>query len=163
MSLTSDLLSHYLNQPLDEHTSTTLFWPRLIVDQSGQTMPMRSRKQLALLVYLATEHQIVHSRETLMAAVLARGNDDQRPKQFAGHALAPARTSGQACCGWCTGHRSADHRPQQCTDHPAWIDRADVNCFNRLLERSHQHAHTTPQPGAALSGRPNRSRSALSG
>ncbi|MCX6047964.1 MAG: winged helix-turn-helix domain-containing protein, partial [Chloroflexi bacterium] len=38
----------------------------LILDQQGQSIPMRSRKQLALLLYLATEHQVAHSRETLM-------------------------------------------------------------------------------------------------
>ena len=43
------------------------FGPGLIVDQGGQAIPTRSRKQLALLVYLATEHQIAHSRDTLMA------------------------------------------------------------------------------------------------
>src|SRR5690349_21239475 len=48
-------------------TQLHFFGPGLIEDQHGQLIPMRSRKQLALLAYLATEHQSAHSRETLLA------------------------------------------------------------------------------------------------
>ena len=48
-------------------TQVRFFGPGLIEDQHGQPIPMRSRKQLALLAYLATEYQIAHARETLLA------------------------------------------------------------------------------------------------
>lgn len=48
-------------------TQLRFFGPGLIADQHGQPIPMRSRKQLALLAYLATEQQSAHSRETLLA------------------------------------------------------------------------------------------------
>jgi DNA-binding SARP family transcriptional activator len=47
--------------------SLRCFGPSTIVDQRGQVVPMRSRKQLALLVYLATEQCSAHSRESLLA------------------------------------------------------------------------------------------------
>jgi DNA-binding SARP family transcriptional activator len=42
------------------------FGPGLIADANGQPVAMSARKQLALLVYLVTEHPIAHSRESLL-------------------------------------------------------------------------------------------------
>ena len=41
--------------------------PGRIEDAHGQPLAVRSRKQLALLAYLAIEHQTAHSRDALMA------------------------------------------------------------------------------------------------
>jgi len=119
------------------------FGPGLIVDQGGQAVPMRSRKQLALLVYLSTEYQTVHSRERLLAlfwpdeAISNSLNNLRvtlsRLRQIANR-VAPADTALAALL-------ITDRRTVQID--PAWIDLVDINRFHRLLESSRQHEHTS--------------------
>lgn len=117
------------------------FGPGLILDASGQPVAMRSRKQLALLVYLATEHPTAHSRETLMAlfwpeetTAVAQNNlrvTLSRLRTLAGKLVAAATPVGELLI--------ADRNNIQID--PFWIDTVDVNRFNRLLERTRCHDH----------------------
>jgi DNA-binding SARP family transcriptional activator/predicted ATPase len=122
-------------------TQFRFFGPGLIVDASGQPVAMRSRKQLALLVYLATEHANAHSRETLMALFW--------PEETTAGAQNNLRVT-LSRLRTLAGKLVVDDAPPAellITDrssvqlHPAWIDRVDVNHFNHLLERTRQHAH----------------------
>ncbi len=119
------------------------FGPGLIVNSHGQPVAVRSRKQLGLLAYLASEHQIAHSRDTLLAlfwpeeapptalnnlrVTLSRLRD-------LGDKLAPAGATNVALL-------VTDRHSVQI--EPAWVAYADVNRFNWLLERTRQHAHTS--------------------
>jgi len=119
------------------------FGPGLIVDQDGQAVPMRSRKQLGLLVYLSTEHQTVHSRATLLAlfwpneATPTALNNLRvtlsRLRQLA-NTLAPVDAARAVLL-------ITDRRNVQID--PAWVDRVDTNHFQRLLESSRQHGHSS--------------------
>lgn len=103
---------------------------------------MRSRKQLALLAYLATEHQNSHSRETLMAlfwpeeaAPSAQNNLRvilSRLRELAGKLVAAGTTPDELLL--------SDRYSVQL--HPAWLDRADANRFYQWLEGTQQHIHT---------------------
>ncbi len=117
------------------------FGPGLIVDGSGHSVALRSRKQLALLAYLVTEHTTAHSRETLLAIFWP---DETTPaalnnlrvtlsrlRQLA-KKLEPAETTQPALL-------IADRRTVQID--PAWVDLADTNRFYRLIESSRQHDH----------------------
>ena len=122
-------------------TQFRFFGPGLILDASGQPVAMRSRKQLALLVYLAMEPSIAHSRETLMAlfwpeetTAVAQNNlrvTLSRLRTLAGKLVATDAPPAELLI--------TDRSSVQL--HPAWIDRVDVNHFNHLLERTRQHAH----------------------
>lgn len=119
------------------------FGPGVILDQNGQPIPMRSRKQLALLVYLATEHQNTHSRETLLALFWPEETTTgaqnnlrvtlSRLRELAGKLGAADVPPGELLI--------TDRTHVQL--HPAWIDRADTNHFHRLLDGTRQHAHAS--------------------
>jgi len=119
------------------------FGPGLIVDPGGQAIPMRSRKQLALLVYLATEHQNAHSRDTLMALFWP---EETTPSAQNNLRVTLSRLRELAAKLAADGVPHADllladrHTVQL---HPTWVDGADVNGFNRRLNRTRQHAHSS--------------------
>jgi len=119
------------------------FGPGLIEDARGHSIALRSRKQLALLAYLATEHATAHSRETLLAifwpddATTSALNNLRvtlsRLRQL-------AKKSGSAEVAQ-PALLIADRRTVQID--PAWVDQADTNQFYRLMESSRQHSHTS--------------------
>ncbi|MCE7988083.1 MAG: hypothetical protein DYG89_43515 [Caldilinea sp. CFX5] len=123
------------------------FGPGVIQAADGQPIPMRSRKQLALLVYLATEYQIAHSRETLLALFWPEETtaDAQnnlrvtlsRLRELGGKLTTPAATLGATPAAELL---IIDRNRVQL--HPEWIAHVDVNRFNRLLTQTRQHAHT---------------------
>lgn len=118
------------------------FGPGVIQALDGQPIPMRSRKQLALLVYLATEHHIVHSREALLAlfwpeekTAAAQNNlrvTLSRLRELA-RKLTPTKLPAAELL-------IIDRNRIQL--HPAWRDEVDVNRFIHLLEETRRHAHT---------------------
>ncbi len=133
---------------MDQHRrmntySFRFFGPGLIMDAHENPVPLRSRKQLALLAYLATEHPAVHSRETLLALFWP---DEATPTALNNlrvtlsrlrqltNTLAPADAARSALL-------ITDRRTVQMD--PAWVDHADTNRFQQLLERSRQHDHTS--------------------
>ena len=117
------------------------FGPGIIVDRDGQAVAMRSRKQLGLLAYLASEHQIAHSRETLLALFWPNETTStalnnlrvtlSRLRQLANNLTLDGVTQSDLLV-------SDRHNVQI---DQAWIEHVDVNCFNRLLESTRQHAH----------------------
>ncbi|HQY93809.1 BTAD domain-containing putative transcriptional regulator [Caldilinea sp.] len=119
------------------------FGPGLIVDAEGQPLALRSRKQLALLAYLATEHVMMHSRETLQALFWP---DDPTPTAQNNLRVTLSRLRAVAArlalAGAAPPALLVTDRHNVQID-PAWIDYADTNRFNRLLERSQQHEHTS--------------------
>lgn len=123
-------------------TQLRFFGPGLIEAQHGQPIPIRSRKQLALLAYLATEYQIAHPRETLLALfwpeeTMADAQNNLRVTLSRLRALGGKLVSGGAPLAELL---IVDRHSVQL--HPAWIDRVDVNLFNQRLERTRQHTHT---------------------
>ncbi|MCX6049558.1 MAG: BTAD domain-containing putative transcriptional regulator, partial [Chloroflexi bacterium] len=110
---------------------------------------MRSRKQLALLLYLAAEHQVAHSRETLMVLFWPEEKtaDAQnnlrvtlsRLRELAGKLVTRNVPPDELL--------STDRSSVQI--NPSWIACADVNQFNQLLARTRQHAHTLRSQCAA--------------
>lgn len=117
------------------------FGSGVALDSRGQPVPMRSRKQLALLAYLATEHAIAHSRERLMAlfwpeetTAVAQNNlrvTLSRLRELAGK-LVVADTPAKELL-------ISDRSTVQF--NPVWIDSADINRFLRLLEQTRRHDH----------------------
>ena len=120
-----------------------LFGPGLIVDAHGRSMALRSRKQLALLAYLATEHATAHSRETLLAIFWP---DEETPAALNNLrvTLSRLRQLAKKVRSAETAQSAlliADRRTVQID--PAWVDLADTNRFDRLMESSRQHGHTS--------------------
>lgn len=119
-----------------------LFGPGIILDQHGEVIAMRSRKQLAMLAYLAVEHQTVHSRESLMALLwpdedTASAQNNLRVTLSRLRELAvKIATEGESP----TDMLLVDRRTVQL--HPAWVDHVDTNRFLQLMERTHRHAHS---------------------
>lgn len=113
-----------------------------IAAANGASVPMRSRKQLALLGYLATEHQVAHSRETLLALFwpeepMAAAQNNLRVT------LSRLRELGNKLTTAATPDAELliiDRNWVQL--HPDWITHVDVNRFNHLLTQTRQHAHT---------------------
>ena len=135
--------------PSPTHSMSTIqlhfFGPGLTLDQTGQAIPMRSRKQLALLVYLATEHQIAHSRESLQAlfwpaesTAVAQNNlrvTLSRLREWAGKVAGTASPASEVLI--------IERSTVQF--HPDWVARVDVNLFTQHLESTRQHRHSTRQ------------------
>ncbi len=110
-----------------------------VLSPEGQPITLRSRKLLALLAFLALEHQRPHSREALAAqfwpddsAAAAQNNlrvtlsrlrdvGKQLPAEPAQELLQVSRLAVQLSA--------------------AWVERADVNYFSQLIERTLRHAH----------------------
>ncbi len=120
-----------------------LFGPGLIVDAHGRSMALRSRKQLALLAYLATEHATAHSRKTLLAIFWP---DEETPAALNNLRviLSRLRQLAKKVRSAETAQAAlliADRRTVQID--PAWVDLADTNRFDRLMESSRQHGHTS--------------------
>ncbi|MCB0187250.1 MAG: AAA family ATPase, partial [Caldilineaceae bacterium] len=118
------------------------FGPGLLFDPQGQAVAMRSRKQLALLVYLASEHQTAHSRDTLLSLLWpdeARANA-QNNLRFT---LSNLRTLTQKMVGD-DGKQSplvvANRHTVQL--HPDWVINTDVNHFQQLLAETRKHGHS---------------------
>lgn len=126
--------------------------PGQITDQQGQTVPMRSRKQLALLVYLATEHTVAHSRESLLALfwpeeTAASAQNNLRVTLSRLRKLAEKITGVEQVAA---ALLVTDRNTVQL--HPAWVERTDVNCFQRLLASTQQHEHLQRSQCAACQG-----------
>lgn len=116
------------------------FGAGLFVNAQGETFTTRSRRQVALLAFLATEHQSPHSRESLQAlfwpnegtaeaqnnlrVLLSRLRDlvDKVDRGDKGELLIADRFNVQL--------------------QPSWIASADVNGFVHLLEKTQRHAHS---------------------
>lgn len=123
------------------------FGPGVIQAADGQPIPMRSRKQLALLVYLATEYQVVHSRGTLMALfwpeeTTAGAQNNLRVTLSRLRELGSKLTTPPTTATTVTP--AADlliiNRNQVQLD-PAWSAHVDVNRFNQLLTQTRHHTH----------------------
>ncbi len=115
--------------------------PGVLTDPQGQPVALRSRKQLALLVYLLSEYDTVHSRESLMALFWPT-----EPRASAQNnlrfTLSQLRSLGEKITAQGSGGSEllqADRYTVQI--EPAWVLRADVNAFYHLLERTWQHKH----------------------
>ncbi len=117
------------------------FGPGIVIDQAGQALPMRSRKQLALLAYMATEHQFAHSRATLMS-LLWPDEDIPTTHNNLRVTLSRLRELGDKLAMDASQRAElllSDRHTVQLD--PSWVDSADVNRFNRLLECTRQHEH----------------------
>ncbi len=117
------------------------FGPGLIVDARSQPLPLRSRKQLALLAYLATEYQLVHSRETLLTLfwpdeTTSAAQNNLRVTLSRLRDLASKLTMADAPTAELL--RTERNNVQM---HPAWIESVDVNHFQRLIATTQQHNH----------------------
>ncbi len=117
------------------------FGPGLLADQQEQPVAIRSQKQLALLVYLASEHQTAHSRETLLALLWPdkpRASAQNMLRFTLSHLRALSKTLAKG---------GAALPPLLVTDrhtvqlHPVWVERADSNHFQQLLACTRQHNH----------------------
>ncbi|MCB0034571.1 MAG: winged helix-turn-helix domain-containing protein, partial [Anaerolineales bacterium] len=117
------------------------FGPGQVVDTHKSLVPLRSRKQLALLAYLATEYAIAHSRESLVALLWPEvapttAQNNLRVTLSRLRKLATKLTPTEP-----------DRPPLLITDRhtvqidAAWIEDADTNQFNQLLVRTRRHAH----------------------
>lgn len=118
------------------------FGPGLIIDVHGRRIAPRSRKQLALLAYLATEYSVAHSRETLLSLFWP---DKATPTAMNNLRVTLSRLRALANkLALIDATQPAllitDRRNVQIA--PVWIDYADTNRFNRLLESSRRHGHT---------------------
>lgn len=102
---------------------------------------MRSRKQLALLAYLTTEHALAHSRETLLALFWPEETTASAQNNLR-VTLSRLREVASKLDPAATDELLVSNR-NHIQLHPTWIDRADVNRFNHLLESTRHHAHTT--------------------
>lgn len=119
------------------------FGPGVLVDQKVHSVAIRSRKQLALLVYLASEHQIAHSRETLLALLWPDSprSSAQNNLRFT---LSHLRSLGKKLA-----LGGLELPPILVTDrytvqlHPAWVLNADSNHFQQLLEQTRRHDHNS--------------------
>jgi predicted ATPase/two-component SAPR family response regulator len=118
--------------------SISLFGPGQVVDLQGAALAMRSRKQLAMLAYLASEYSIAHTREALMALFWP---DETTANAQNNLRVALSRLKEMASK---TGAEDVDllrvdrHTVQL---HSAWVGRVDVNAFEALLTRTRQHSH----------------------
>lgn len=121
--------------------SLQFFGPGAVVDQRGRAVAMRSRKQLALLAYVATEHNVSHSRDALMALLWP----DE--KEASAHnnlrvTLSRLRDLSKSIAAdgdWLPDLLHVDRYAAQL--HPAWVARADVNRFEQLLKGQCRHGH----------------------
>ena len=112
-------------------------------DPNGQAVALRSRKQLALLVYLVSEHHTRHSRDTLMALLWP---NEARPsaQNNLRFTLSHLRTLGETIVG--PGRADCDLLQadrQSVQIAPAWVLHADVNHFYHLLESTRHHTHSS--------------------
>lgn len=119
------------------------FGPGLLVDQGGQAIAVRSRKQLALLVYLASEHQTAHSRDTLLSLLWP---DEERPNaqnnlRFTLSHLRSLSKKMAVNGSELPAILVADRHTVQI--HPEWVMNADVNHFQQLLDSTRQHSHSS--------------------
>ena len=110
---------------------------------NGQAVALRSRKQLALLVYLVSEHHTRHSRDTLMALLWPNEArlSAQNNLRFT---LSHLRTLGETLVG--PGRADCDLLQadrQSVQIAPAWVLHADVNHFYHLLESTRHHTHSS--------------------
>jgi len=110
---------------------------------NGQAVALRSRKQLALLVYLVSEHHTRHSRDTLMALLWP---NEARPsaQNNLRFTLSHLRTLGETIVG--PGRADCDLLQadrQNVQIAPAWVLHADVNHFYHLLESTRHHTHSS--------------------
>ncbi|MFN8493337.1 MAG: BTAD domain-containing putative transcriptional regulator [Caldilineaceae bacterium] len=115
--------------------------PGVLVDQNGQVVALRSRKQLALLVYLTSEYQCVHSRETLLSLLWP---EEPRPsaQNNLRFTLSLLRALGEKSASGGSHPAElllADRHTIQL--HPAWVMSADVNHLRQLLAQTRQHNH----------------------
>ena len=117
------------------------FGPGVLVDQQEHPVAIRSRKQLALLVYLASEHQTAHSRETLLALLwpdTPRASAQNNLRFTLSHLRSLSKKMAKG---------GAELPPLLVADrhtvqlHPAWVMSADSSHFQHLLERTRQHIH----------------------
>ena len=125
------------------------FGPGTLLDPSGQPVALRSRKQLALLVYLVSEHATVHSRESLMTLFWpaeGRASAQNNLRFTLSHLRSlhekmaePGSAGGELL--------QADRHTVQID--PTWVSRADVNDFHQLLARTRQHNHSSRDQCAA--------------
>ena len=115
--------------------------PGRIEDAQGRPVSVRSRKQLALLAYLAIEHQTAHSRDALMA-LLWHDETTGAAQNNLRVTLSRLRELGaslSAGAGLPPDLLLSDRSSVQI--HPAWIERVDANRLHRLLDSTRQHAH----------------------
>ena len=119
--------------------SLRFFGSGVITDQNGQPIPMRSRKQLGLLAYLSAEHQLAHSRETLMALFWPDESSAAAQNNLRVTLSRLRELAGRLAAGVANELFIADRSSIQL--HPTWVARADVNHFNQLLAGTRQHAH----------------------
>lgn len=117
------------------------FGPGVLVDQQEHPVTIRSRKQLALLVYLASEHQAAHSRETLLALLwpdTSRASAQNNLRFTLSHlrSLSKAMAKGGSAL---PPLLVADRHTVQL--HPAWAMCADSNHFQQLLACTRRHTH----------------------
>ncbi|MFN8443579.1 MAG: BTAD domain-containing putative transcriptional regulator [Caldilineaceae bacterium] len=119
------------------HYPLRFFGPGLLIAPDGQPLSLRSRKQLALLVYLAVEHSIAHSRDSLMALFWP---EDSTPNAQNNLRVTLSRLRETAAkLGYAEELLVVDRNNVQL--QPAWVERADVNHFDQLLDSTRQHAH----------------------
>ncbi|MCB0063542.1 MAG: NACHT domain-containing protein [Caldilineaceae bacterium] len=125
------------------------FGPGLLLDQQAHPVAIRSQKQLALLVYLASEHQTAHSRETLLA-LLWPDKPRASAQNMLRFTLSHLRSLNKTLAKGGTALPPlivADRQTVQL--HPAWVMRADTNHFQQLLASTRQHNHTDRSQCAA--------------
>ena len=130
------------NQRGHERTSTAISgaWAHRGRAWAGR-LAVRSRKQLALLAYLAIEHQTAHSRDALMA-LLWHDETTGAAQNNLRVTLSRLRELGaslSAGAGLPPDLLLSDRSSVQI--HPAWIERVDANRLHRLLDSTRQHAH----------------------
>jgi len=104
---------------------------------------MRSRKQLGLLAYLICEHQVCHSRDTLMLLLWPDSSKESAQNNLR-FTLSQLRSLGEKSAnqGSAVGEMLHSDRHTVQLD-PAWVLQADVNHFQQLLERTRQHSHSS--------------------
>ncbi|MFN8443578.1 MAG: BTAD domain-containing putative transcriptional regulator [Caldilineaceae bacterium] len=123
------------------------FGPGLVLGAAGQPLPLRSRKQLALLAYLATEHTIAHSRETLMALFWPNESTESARNNLRVTLSRLREVTTKLGPTPKAELLVIDRNNVQL--HAAWLERCDSNHFQRLLAETRQHSHTSRDQCAA--------------
>jgi DNA-binding SARP family transcriptional activator/predicted ATPase len=129
------------------HLRLTLFGPPQVARADGSAITFRSRKHLALLLYLAVEQRHSSSRDTLLALLWPEA-DEQAARNNLRVALADLRRrlGGDAAALLQTTRHTVQFDPAG--DHAL-----DVLAFRALLDASHAHTHGALETCAACLAR----------